>query len=85
MSALYHCPSLFESQGPSWRTCIRRDAPAVPGSAARVFRSPLLAGLFPVRHPNILDLHGVVEEPVALTLLSVEPVDGPAFVGKHLL
>ena len=40
---------------------------------------------FPVRHPDIFDLHRVVEEPPALALPCVEPVDGAAFVGEHLL
>ena len=50
-----------------------------------VLHHAFLGVLFPVRHPDILDLHGVIEKPAAFTLLRVEPVDGPAFVGEHLL
>jgi hypothetical protein len=43
------------------------------------------SGLLPVRNPDVFHLNGVVEEPTAFALIRIEPVDGPAFVRKHLL
>src|SRR5579863_5891407 len=43
--------------------------------------SPLL----PVRNPDVLHLRGMVQVPAAFRLLHIEPVDGAAFIGKHLL
>src|ERR1700730_5069402 len=39
----------------------------------------------PVRYPDILHLHRVLQEPAAFALFHIEPVDGAAFVGDHLL
>ncbi len=41
--------------------------------------------LLPVRNPDVFHLNGVIEEPTAFALIRIEPVDGPAFVRKHLL
>src|SRR5438093_320170 len=37
-----------------------------------------------IRRPDILHLGSMPEEPAALSLLRIKPVDGAAFVGKHL-
>jgi hypothetical protein len=41
--------------------------------------------LFPVRHPNVLNLRGMLQEPASLGHFGIEPVDGAAFVGEDLL
>jgi len=41
--------------------------------------------LFPVRNPNILHLHRVLQEPTALALLAIEPINRAPFVRKNLL
>src|SRR6266513_5301693 len=41
--------------------------------------------LLAVWNPDVLHLHGVIEEPPAFALFQVEPVDGAALVGEHLL
>jgi hypothetical protein len=43
------------------------------------------SGLLTIRNPDVFHLNGVVEEPTAFALIRIEPVDGPAFVCKHLL
>ena len=43
------------------------------------------SGLLPVGNPDVFHLNGVIEEPTAFALIRIEPVDGPAFVRKHLL
>src|SRR6185437_10772837 len=40
---------------------------------------------FAVRHPDVLDLDCMLKEPPAFCLICIEPIDGPAFIGKHLL
>src|SRR5215469_364132 len=40
--------------------------------------------LFSVRHPDVFNLCGVLEEPTALCLFRIEPVDRPSFVGENL-
>src|SRR5207248_7629561 len=40
---------------------------------------------FSVGNPDVLDLHGVVEEPAAFALPCVEPVDRAAFIRENLL
>ena len=37
-----------------------------------------------VRHPNILYLGRMLQEPAAFALLHIEPVNGAAFVGENL-
>src|SRR3984885_15187501 len=71
-----------------WRPCLcqrnsdldkysdRRNRCAPPTSAS--------LGLLTVRNPNVLDLSGMFEEPSALALLPVKPVDDAAFVGEYL-
>lgn len=64
--------------------CLRllaRDA----GSSRAVLSFEFLKGLFPVGDPDVLDVHGVIEEPPAFSLLRVEPVNGTALVGENLL
>src|ERR1041384_1569634 len=52
-------------------------------SATRIVSTSL--GLsFAVRHPNILHLGSMLQEPAAFALLHVKPVDHSAFVGEHL-
>ena len=41
--------------------------------------------LLAVGNPDVLYLNGVIQEPAAFALFGVEPVDGAAFVGEHLL
>src|SRR5207248_9904843 len=43
------------------------------------------AASFSVGNPDVLDLHGVVEEPAAFALPCVEPVDRAAFIRENLL
>jgi hypothetical protein len=43
------------------------------------------SGLLPIWNPDVFHLNGVVEEPTVFALTRIEPVDGPAFVRKHLL
>src|SRR5215467_15247119 len=38
-----------------------------------------------VRHPNVLHLSRVFEEPAAFRLFRVEPIDDAAFIGPDLL
>src|SRR5213082_2678535 len=40
---------------------------------------------FSVGNPDVLDLHGVVEEPAAFALPCVEPVDRASFIRENLL
>ena len=42
-------------------------------------------GLFAVGYPDVFDLRGVAEEPAALRLRWIEPVDGAAVVAEDLL
>ena len=48
-------------------------------------RFAVAEGSLAVRHPNVLDLRGVLEVPTAFGLGWIEPVDGAAFVGEDLL
>jgi len=45
----------------------------------------LATSSFPVRHPNILHLIGMLQIPTTLTLLCCEEVDLAALIGPHLL
>ena len=47
--------------------------------------SRVSAQLLAIRNPDVLHLCGMLQEPSSLALLRVEPVDGAAFVGEHLL
>ena len=40
---------------------------------------------FSVWHPDILHLHGMLQEPTTFSLLIVEPVDYSAFIREYLL
>src|SRR2546429_5319846 len=61
------------------RLAFRRSNPSIGARAREVSVS------FAVRNPDIFNLHGVIEEPPAFALLSVEPVDSAAFVTEDLL
>src|SRR5438477_10733496 len=67
----------------------RLRIPADPVSNSNCVVCGLPAGwgefLLAVWNPDVLHLHGVIEEPPAFALFQVEPVDGAALVGEHLL
>ena len=44
-----------------------------------------IATLFPIWHPDVLHLHSVLQEPSALRLIAVEPINDSAFVSEDLL
>lgn len=46
--------------------------------------SAALPALLPVRHPDILHLHRVVEEPAAFSLFLVKPINRATFVRENL-